>query len=57
MSIPLFHSLWTIVLLVIFIGIVIWAYSKHRRDDFDEAASLPLESDHPVNNTDSKLER
>ena len=32
----------TVVLLILFIGIVIWAYSKRRKRDFDEAANLPF---------------
>jgi len=32
----------TAVLMVSFIGIVIWAYSKRRKKPFDEAANLPF---------------
>jgi len=32
----------TAVLMVAFIGIVIWAYSKRRNKSFDEAANLPF---------------
>jgi cytochrome c oxidase cbb3-type subunit 4 len=45
MDIALFHSLWTLVLLVLFIGIVVWAWSRERKPDFDAAARLPLEDD------------
>jgi cytochrome c oxidase cbb3-type subunit 4 len=38
----LFHSWFTVLLLVIFIAIVIWAYSSRRKKDFDEAARLPF---------------
>ena len=40
-----FHMVWTITLLVIFIGIVYWAWNDRRKDDFEEASMLPLESD------------
>ncbi len=43
MSLSMFHALWTVLLVAIFIGIVAWAYSSKRRDDFDAAARLPLE--------------
>ena len=36
-------SIWTVVVFVIFIGIVFWAYSSKRKEGFDEAARLPLE--------------
>ena len=32
----------TTLLLIAFIGIVIWAYSKRRKKSFDEAANLPF---------------
>ena len=35
-------SAWhTVILLISFVGIEIWAYSKRRKSDFDEAANLP----------------
>ncbi len=40
-----FHIAWTIVLLSCFIGIVLWAWSGHRKRAFDEAARLPLDDD------------
>jgi len=43
------HSIWTVLLLVIFIGIVLWAYSGKRKARFDEAARLPLDDEHPNN--------
>jgi len=45
MAMSLFHSLWTIVLLVVFVGIVLWAWSGRRKQAFDEAAHMPLEDD------------
>jgi cytochrome c oxidase cbb3-type subunit 4 len=36
------------VSLLLFIGIVVWAWSKHQRDRFDEASRLPFaERDEP----------
>ena len=48
MDMNLFHSLWTIVVLITFIGIIVWAWSKNRSSDFDEAARLPLEDELPM---------
>jgi len=39
------RSLATVVSLVVFIGIVLWAWSKHRAADFSDAAKLPFEQD------------
>jgi len=35
----------TLVSFVLFVGIVWWAWSKRRADDFTEAANLPFEQD------------
>jgi len=43
------QMLWTIIAFVTFIGIVIWAWSSKRADEFREAENLIFESD------DSKL--
>ena len=32
----------TVLLLILFLGIVYWAYSKRRKKSFDEAANLPF---------------
>lgn len=45
MDINLIRSLITVVLFVLFIGIVLWAWSHARRADFEAAARLPLEDD------------
>ncbi len=43
----------TAVLLIVFLGIVFWAYSRKRRGDFDEAARLPLDDeDQPGDHND-----
>jgi cytochrome c oxidase cbb3-type subunit IV len=39
------HLVWTLLLMIAFIGIVWWAWSGRRRKDFEEAANLPLEED------------
>ncbi len=45
MTMITFQSIWSIVILVTFLGIVYWAYSGKRKADFEEAANLPLEDD------------
>ena len=39
------RSLFTVLGLLCFLGIVAWAYSKHAKKGFDEAARLPLSDD------------
>ena len=39
------RSAATVVSFVTFIGILVWAYSRRNRADFEEAAKLPFEQD------------
>jgi cytochrome c oxidase cbb3-type subunit 4 len=45
MNFGLIHSVWTVLLVAVFAGIVIWAWSSRRKAKFDEAARMPLEDD------------
>ena len=39
------HLIWTVLLLVIFICIIFWAWSGRQKRRFDEASRLPLEDE------------
>lgn len=39
------RSIVTVVSLLTFVGIVIWAWSKRNKSSFDEAAQLPFKDD------------
>jgi cytochrome c oxidase cbb3-type subunit 4 len=39
------RSIATVVCFVIFIGIVVWTYSRRNREDFEEASKLPFDQD------------
>jgi len=39
------QSAWTVVVMVLFLGIVIWAYSDRNKKDFDEASRLILDEE------------
>jgi len=39
------RSIVTVVSLITFVGIVVWAWSKRNKADFDEAARLPFDED------------
>jgi cytochrome c oxidase cbb3-type subunit 4 len=45
MDIGTFRGVLTAILMALFIALVFWAYSRHRKPDFDAAARLPLEDD------------
>jgi len=41
-----FHSFWTVLTVIAFILLVIWAWSGRQKGVFNEASRIPLE-DHP----------
>ena len=45
MDIGTFRGVMTAVLMLLFIALVFWAYSRHRKEDFDAAARLPLDDE------------
>ena len=45
MDYSLILSIWTLVVLVLFVGIVMWAWSGKRKQRFDEAANIPFDED------------
>ncbi len=53
MDYSIIQSVWTIVVLVLFVGIVVWAWSGKRKQRFDEAANIPFDEDDslPEDNT------
>jgi cytochrome c oxidase cbb3-type subunit 4 len=47
MDIGTIRGLVTLLLMLAFIGLVVWAYSKRRKKDFDEMAQMPFR-EHPT---------
>jgi cytochrome c oxidase cbb3-type subunit IV len=45
MSAGTLSGIVTAVLIVLFVGVAVWAYSKRRKASFDAAARLPLEDE------------
>ncbi|MFO1436228.1 MAG: cbb3-type cytochrome c oxidase subunit 3 [Gammaproteobacteria bacterium] len=42
------HSIYTVLVLIVFVGIVLWAYDDRSKARFEEAARIPLEDDDDV---------
>ncbi len=51
-----FQSFWTVFVFVVFVGIIIWAWSDSNKAEFEEAARIPLEDDEDVVITTSNKE-
>lgn len=53
----IFHSWWTALSLLVFIGIWVWAYSARRKTDFQDAAQLPFRGEAGDTSADSSEDR
>lgn len=45
MDVITLRSIFTVACLCVFVGIVVWAYSRRNKAQFEEAARLPLSED------------
>jgi cytochrome c oxidase cbb3-type subunit 4 len=54
MDIGTVRGLVTLVVMLAFIGLVAWAYSKRRKADFDEMAQMPFRENPPDKEQGSK---
>lgn len=55
--VAIFQSVWTVVVMVLFLGIVAWAYSSKRESEFDAAARLPLEDGDAIETSSTDVEQ
>jgi cytochrome c oxidase cbb3-type subunit 4 len=56
MDINTIRGIITAILLVLFLWLIAWAWSRRRAPDFDAAARIPLEEDDgmPLENEDTR---
>ncbi len=47
MDLPTFRGVLTAIMMLAFVGVVVWAWSSKRKKDFEEASRLPLEEKGP----------
>ncbi len=45
MDLGLIHGIWSLLILIIFIGIVAFVWRRDRRRHYDEAAQIPFDQD------------
>ena len=51
-----FHSYYTLLMLVVFVGICIWAWSSKRNKFFSDAANLPFADEETSDRSVLKLQ-
>jgi cytochrome c oxidase cbb3-type subunit IV len=42
MNYGMLQGIWTIIVMVVFVGIVIWAWSGKRKREFEDASNIPF---------------
>jgi cytochrome c oxidase cbb3-type subunit 4 len=57
MDIGTIRGIGTAVVFIAFIGLVLWAYSSRRKENFDEAANLPFADEPKPSERDEKSSR
>jgi len=57
MDINTLRGLSTILVMIVFLGICLWAYSSSKKEDFDDAANLPFQDEDIAKRTLSEKER
>jgi len=60
MDINTLRGISTLLVMIVFVGICLWAYSKNKKRDFDDAANLPFAdddiADRTLNSTDKRAD-
>ncbi len=54
MSPSFVQSVWTVMAMAVFIGIVIWAFSRRKKSDFEKAGRMVVDDDKPASNSMKK---
>jgi cytochrome c oxidase cbb3-type subunit 4 len=53
MTFTLIQALWSIVVMITFLGIVFWAYSSKRKAAFEEDGRIPFDDEPDAHNKPS----
>ena len=51
MSVTFVQSVWTVMAMAVFIGIVVWAFSRRKKADFEKAGRMAIDDDKPANDS------
>ena len=57
MDINTLRGFSTILVMIVFLGICLWAYSGSKKKDFDDAANLPFQDEDIAKRTLSEREK
>ncbi|MBI4006022.1 MAG: CcoQ/FixQ family Cbb3-type cytochrome c oxidase assembly chaperone [Gammaproteobacteria bacterium] len=48
MDTGIIQSIWTIIVMVVFVWVVFWAWNGKRKKSFDKASRIPMEDDEMI---------
>lgn len=48
MDLGLIHGIWSLLILIIFIGIVAFVWNRNRREHYDRASRIPFDHDDEI---------
>ena len=51
------RGITTLLVMIAFVSVCVWAYSSKRKDRFEEAANLPFSDEEEITNKDSVQEK
>jgi len=54
MSPSFVQSVWTVMAMAVFIGIVVWAFSRRKKGDFEKAGRMAMDDDKPATDSMNK---
>lgn len=55
MDFSIFHSIWTVLIALLLVGIIVWAFAPSRREYFEDVGRKALDDDdHPASGSRSK---
>lgn len=54
MDMNIFRGIMTLIIMLLFIGLCIWVYSKKRKPMYEDAARMALDDDNSENATAEK---
>ena len=54
MDFATFNGLYTLFLILVFVGVFLWAYSKKQKKTFDDIANSILDDDQELNKYESQ---
>jgi len=57
MDLGLIHGIWSLLILIFFIGIVAFVWNRNRRDYYNKASRIPFDQDDETQHRRSQIDK